>query len=61
MFGAAAGRLPYVECDLRGTNGQPNACQAAGIRAYPTWIIGGQKIEGEVTPSELARLSGFDG
>jgi uncharacterized membrane protein/glutaredoxin len=61
MFGAAASRLPYVECDPRGTNAQPNACQAAGVRAYPTWIIGGQKLEGEVSPSELARLSGFGG
>ena len=55
MFGAAASSLPYVECDPRGANAQPNACQAAGVRAYPTWVIGGQTIEGEVTPSELAR------
>jgi uncharacterized membrane protein len=59
-FGAAAGRLPYVECDPRGTNAQPAACQAAGVRAYPTWIIDGQKIEGEIPPSELGRLSGFE-
>lgn len=59
MFGAAASSLPYVECDPRGTNAQPAACQAAGVRAYPTWVIGGQKIEGELSPSDLARLSGF--
>lgn len=61
MFGAAASKLPYVECDPRGANAQPGACQAAGVRAYPTWVIGGQKVEGAVTPSELARLSGFGG
>jgi len=61
MFGPAASSLPYVECDPRGANAQPGACQAAGVRAYPTWVIGGQRIEGEVTPSELARLSGFGG
>lgn len=61
MFGAAASSLPYVECDPRGTNPQPGACQAAGVRAYPTWVIGGQRIEGEVSPSDLARLSGFGG
>jgi hypothetical protein len=59
MFGAAASRLPYVECDARGTNGQPAACQAAGVRAFPTWVIGGQTIEGELSVSELARRSGF--
>jgi uncharacterized membrane protein/glutaredoxin len=61
LFGAAATQLPYVECDPRGADARPDACQAAGVRAYPTWIIGGQKIEGEVMPSDLARLSGFDG
>jgi uncharacterized membrane protein len=59
-FGDAAARLPYVECDPRGDNGRPDLCQAAGVRAYPTWAIGGQKLEGVVSPAELARLSGFD-
>jgi uncharacterized membrane protein/glutaredoxin len=61
MFGAAASSLPYVECDPRGTGAQPAACQAAGVRAYPTWVIGGQTLEGEVSPADLARLSGFSG
>jgi thiol-disulfide isomerase/thioredoxin len=61
MFGAAASKLPYVECDPRGTNAQPAACQAVGVQAYPTWVINGQKVEGEVSPSDLARLSGFGG
>lgn len=61
MFGAAASKLPYVECDPRGTNAQTGTCQAVGVQAYPTWIINGQKLEGEVSPSDLARLSGFGG
>jgi uncharacterized membrane protein len=61
MFGAAASKLPYVECDPRGTDAHPDACQAAGVQAYPTWVIGGQKLEGEVSPADLARLSGFGG
>jgi uncharacterized membrane protein len=61
MFGAAASKLPYVECDPRGTNAQPDVCQAVGVQAYPTWVINGQKREGEVSPSDLARLSGFEG
>jgi hypothetical protein len=59
MFGAAASRLPYVECDPRGSDSQPAACQAAGVKAFPTWVIGEQKLEGEIPVSELARLSGF--
>jgi uncharacterized membrane protein/glutaredoxin len=59
MFGEAASRLPYVECDPRGAGASPAACQAAGVRAYPTWVIGGQAIEGELSTSELARRSGF--
>ncbi|MCC7367226.1 MAG: hypothetical protein IT306_02315 [Chloroflexi bacterium] len=59
MFGDAADRLPYVECDARGKNARPAACTAAGVRAYPTWVINGQKIEGEIPVRELARLSGF--
>jgi uncharacterized membrane protein len=61
MFGAAASHLPYVECDPGGTNPQPDACQAAGVKAYPTWVINGQTHEGEVQPAELAQLSGFQG
>jgi uncharacterized membrane protein/thiol-disulfide isomerase/thioredoxin len=61
MFGAAASKLPYVECDPRGTDAQPDVCQAVGVQAYPTWVINGQKHEGEISPSELAQLSGFGG
>ena len=58
-FGAAASRLPYVECDPRGAGANPAACQAAGVRAFPTWVINGQTIEGAISPVDLARLSGF--
>ena len=60
-FGASAGRLPYVECDPRGADARPDLCQAAGVRAYPTWVIGGQKLEGEIPPADLVRLSDFGG
>lgn len=59
MFGAAASRLPYVECDPRGTNAQPAACQAAGVQAFPTWVIDGERREGEVSIADLKRLSRF--
>lgn len=45
--------INYVEC-----NRQPDECQKAGVRAYPTWEIGGNKIEGEQSLSKLAELAG---
>ncbi len=58
-FGAAARELPYVECDPRGTGARPDLCGLAGVRSYPTWIIGSQRHEGTLTLEELARMSGF--
>ncbi len=34
-------------------------CVRAGVRAYPTWMIGGQKYEGALTLERLAELSRF--
>lgn len=45
--------INYVEC-----NRQPDECQKAEIRAYPTWEINGEKLEGEQSLSKLAELSG---
>ncbi|MDR7563337.1 MAG: vitamin K epoxide reductase family protein [Armatimonadota bacterium] len=59
LFGQAARHLPYVECDPRSPEGNPRACEAAGVRAYPTWIIQGRRYEGVLTLEELARLSGY--
>lgn len=62
LFGASAHRLPYVECSPEGRFG-PEApiCVAMDITAYPTWIIHGRRLEGVLTPHELARHSGFEG
>jgi uncharacterized membrane protein len=61
LFGASKARLPYVECGAGG-RGTPMApvCVAAGVSAYPTWIIQGRRFEGVLEPRELARLTGFD-
>ena len=61
LFGPASDRLPYVECSPGG-RGTPMAqvCVAAGIAAYPTWIIRGRRFEEVLQPRELAQLSGFD-
>jgi hypothetical protein len=51
--------LPYVECDSRSPVAETGRCNAAGVRRYPTWIIGGQRLEGVKTLEELGRASGF--
>jgi uncharacterized membrane protein len=60
LFGAAADRLPYVECSPGG-RGKPTAaiCSNAGVRSYPTWDIDGQRHLGALTPQRLAELSAF--
>lgn len=60
-FGAAGERLPFVECVPNG-RGTPMLarCQTQGIKTFPTWIIGGSRHTGVLTPRELARHSGFD-
>jgi hypothetical protein len=36
-----------------------DACEAAGVRAFPTWVINGQTVEGELTLEALeAKLDG---
>jgi thiol-disulfide isomerase/thioredoxin len=58
LFGREAGeRLPYVECDKEETGRQ--RCAAANVRAYPTWVLGGEKKEGVQTIEELKAWSGF--
>ncbi len=58
LFGTEAGRrLPYVECDKDQAGRE--RCQAAKIRAFPTWDLNGERREGLLTIEELAVWSGF--
>jgi len=61
FFGAAAKRLPYIECSPQGGQGTPTAqvCIDARIEGYPTWFINGEKIYQVLTMAELAQKSGF--
>jgi len=61
MFGAAAKRLPYIECAAgRQGSGQTTECRNAGITTYPTWDIGGKRYAEVLTTLRLAELTGFD-
>jgi hypothetical protein len=60
LFGQEAGnQLPYVECEK--TEEQRARCGKVGIAAYPTWVMGGQRLEGVQTLDELGRWSGYGG
>ena len=63
LFGASASRLPYIECSLTGPTGpQSAACRMAGVQSYPTWLINGRAIVGQVLSlAELASATGFPG
>ena len=60
MFGAAADRLPYIECSPQGPGSrQAPICEMMHIEGYPTWIINGRQYKGALTPEDLAIASGF--
>ena len=53
MFGSDFGKISYVDCGK-----SPNLCQLAGITAYPTWIINGEKHLGAKSMEALGALAG---
>jgi len=59
LFGDAARDLPYVECDPSGVNARPDLCEKAGVKAFPTWVVGGQRREGVQSIDALADASKF--
>jgi uncharacterized membrane protein/glutaredoxin len=62
LFGLAAmHRLKYVECDPRSPEADRAACDQAGVKSYPTWVIGGVHVEGERNLEEIAAATGYSG
>lgn len=60
LFGKQAGNsLPYVECDENDAGRE--RCQAASIRAFPTWEMEGKpRLEGVQSLDDLKVWSGFN-
>ncbi len=59
LFGQQAGnQLPYVECEK--SDEQRERCERAGIAAYPTWVMGEQRLEGVQSLQRLGQWSGFE-
>jgi len=58
-FGNSFKKVNYVECDARGDNANPQACESAGIKGYPTWIFtDGTRASGNQPLSQLSQRSG---
>lgn len=57
-FGSAAQYLPYIECDAKGENPNPEACEKANIKAYPTWVFpDGTTLTGVQHPDDLSYMA----
>jgi uncharacterized membrane protein/glutaredoxin len=60
LFGDAAPDVPYVECAKDTVNGRPDLCEKAGVRSFPTWIMGTERLTGVQPLSALAKFSRFE-
>jgi hypothetical protein len=45
----------------RALGSKPELCDRIGVRAYPTWIVEGQRHEGVMSLDQLADASRFPG
>ncbi len=59
LFGDAAKDIPYVECAADTVNGRPDLCEKAGVKVFPTWVMGTERREGVQSLSALSTLSKF--
>lgn len=53
LFGDAFINVTYVNCEVN-----PSACNAAGVQAFPTWVINGQRYTGTQALATLSQNSG---
>jgi len=58
-FGKAFQYVPYVECAIKGSHELAPACQAAGVKFFPSWQFGtNPPIEGAFPMQELSDKTG---
>ena len=48
-----------MECAADAVNGRPDLCEKAGVKVFPTWVIGTERREGVQSLSALSTLSKF--
>lgn len=62
LFGEEAFQeVKYIECAPEGKNPQIEACQASGIKGFPSWEIKGKIYPGTQSLEDLAELSEYTG
>lgn len=62
LFGKEAFKeITYIECAPEGENPQPQACTAAGVQSFPTWVIKGKTYRGTQSLEKLAKTSEYKG
>jgi uncharacterized membrane protein len=59
-FGNSADRLPYIECSLGQGAPMTAQCRDNYIDTFPTWVIKDQRVEGVLSLTDLAEMSGFE-
>ncbi|MBW2970448.1 hypothetical protein KY319_04975 [Candidatus Woesearchaeota archaeon] len=57
MFGESFKHVNYIECSDE-DGGQSDACEFAGITAYPTWDIAGERVQGAQKFETLSEKTG---
>ncbi len=58
LFGGSWDKVNYVECAIPNSNSQTAACNAAGIKSYPTWeFADGNKIPAELSLQQLSTFT----
>ena len=60
LFGDAAKDVPYVECAAGTVNGRPDLCEKAGVKVFPTWVMGTERLTGVQSLKALANFSKFE-
>lgn len=62
LFGKEAfAEVTNIECAPDGENAKPQACTAAGIKSFPTWIIDDKIYEGTQKLEKLAEITNYTG
>jgi hypothetical protein len=59
ILGSALSQIKYIECDPKGEDANPDACQKANIQGYPTWQMPGKTdLQGAQSFQALSQWSG---
>jgi len=62
LFGKSAfDQINYIECAPKGVDPQPEACEKANVKSYPTWQINGETYRGTQPLQKLAEVSNYQG